>query len=113
MRTLTDVEFQELVADFYSESSDDVVGLWEVAKVVEKLIETGDVAREQSLRIVRALLAKGLLVGDPPYSANGYKPWPDQNPERVVSRIEAEWLELGHTPSIPDIAWFGRPGWEC
>ena len=108
MRTLTDHERRILVDDLYAESGGDLVGLWEIAKEVEELVGTGDAAREQSLAIVDDLLAKGLVVGDPPYGPHGYQPWEDQDPEKVVGKIRAEWISLGRTPNIPDIAWFAR-----
>ena len=98
-----------LVEEFWSESETDAVGLWEIAKEVEERLGTNDTARERSLSIVRTLLLKGLLAGDPPYRPDGYQPWSEQEPGAVVDRIRAEWLELGHTPSIPDIVWFARP----
>jgi len=108
MRTLTDRERRSLVDDFYAESGSDLVGLWEVAKEVEELVGTGEMAREQSLMVISDLLAKGLVAGDSPYSPGGYKAWADQVPINVVARIRIEWLSLGHTPNIPDIVWFGR-----
>ncbi len=68
----------------------------------------GEEAMEQSLMIVTDLLAKGLIVGGPPYSRGGYKAWDEQNPDKVAGRIRSEWISLGHTPNIPDIAWFAR-----
>ena len=108
MRSLTDQEHRTIVDELYAESGGDLVGLWEVIRLVEDLVGTGDGAREQSLMIVTDLLAKGLVVGDPPYALGGYKAWDDQTPDRVVGRIRSEWMSLGHTPSIPDIAWFAR-----
>ncbi len=109
MTTLKNAELHKLIESFYSESASDLIGLWEIAKEVESLVGTGNIAKEQCLEIVRALLAKGLLAGDPPYSAGGYVPWPDQDSDRVIERVNQEWLRLGHTPNIPEIAWFGRP----
>ena len=108
MRRLTDHERRTLVDELYAESGGDLVGLWEIAKEVEEFVGAGEEAREQSLMIVTDLLAKGLVVGDPPYALGGYKTWADQSPDKVVGRIRSEWISLGHTPSIPDIAWFAR-----
>lgn len=108
MNTLTDSEFRHLVGEFHAEAGGDLVGMWEICKAVEELIGVGDVFREQCLLIVKALLARGLRAGDPPYCAGGYIPWPDQEPSKVISRIRSEWLDLGHSPNIPDIVWFTR-----
>ena len=72
MRSLTDQEHRTIVDELYAESEDDLVGLWEIIKLVEDLVGTGDGVREQSLMIVADLLAKGLVVGDPPYALGGY-----------------------------------------
>ena len=109
MRTLSDKEMQTLVSDFYTESHEDIVGLFAIAQAVEDLIDNADVAREQALRVAEGLLAKGMLAGDSPYHAGGYRPWPDQERTAVMHRIRREWMELGHSPSIPDIVWFGPP----
>ena len=109
MKTVEASEVNDIVEELYVESSDDIIGLWEVAKLVEELIGECDAVRPCSFTIVRALLAKGLLAGDPPFSSVGYAPWPDQNPDSIISRLDREWLALGQTPNIPDIAWFGRP----
>jgi hypothetical protein len=89
---------------------DDYVGLWVIIKVLqEEYGVTGDALREHTLDVVRELLARGLLAGDPPYSATGYRPWQDQLPDAVIDRIRAEWIALGRTPNIPDIVWFSTP----
>ena len=89
-----------------AEAKEDLVGLWEIARLVERETGPGELAREQTLAVVRALLARGLRAGDPPYSAGGYKPWANQVPAAVIERIRREWAVLGRTPNIPDIAWF-------
>ena len=109
IRNLTDIERDNLIRDFYNESNSDLVGLWEIIKEVGEIMGNNDEAKEQSLSIMRELLSKGLRAGDPPYCPTGYQPWTNQSPDAVVNRIRVEWSELGHTPSIPDIVWFGRP----
>lgn len=108
MRAMTDSERLSLVEGFLAEAAGDLVGLWEIAKEVEALLGPGEAVREQSLRIIADLLARGLAVGDPPYGPAGYQAWPNQDPAAVVARIRAEWLRLGRVPDVPDIAWFGR-----
>ncbi len=107
MRTLNDEQVQTLAGEFYTESHEDIVGLFAIAQAVEDLIDDVDAAREQALRVVQGLLARGMLAGDSPYSADGYRPWPDQERVAVMNRIRSEWVDLGHSPSIPDIVWFG------
>ncbi len=107
MKTLDDKQVQTLIDEFYSESSEGIVGLFAIAQAVEDLIPNADAAREQTLQIVDGLLSKGMAAGDSPYSAGGYQPWPNQNRTTVMHRIRSEWMDLGRSPSIPDIAWFG------
>ena len=100
--------FDDLVEEFLAESNDDLIGLWEIVRKVAQRVPANGSLMEETLAVVRELLAQGLAVGDPPYSGVGYRPWPDQNPDSVVERIRSEWLALGRDPNIPDMAWFGR-----
>jgi hypothetical protein len=101
---------KDLIERFLAEASDDEVGLWEIAREVERRTGPSPAAMEETLAIVRELLSRGLQAGDPPYSAGGYRAWPNQQPDAVIERIRREWTALGRTPNIPDIAWFGRRG---
>ena len=110
MSKITPSVMVSLTNEFLKEAEDDVVGLWEIVKVLEDRHGVEDEALlEQSLEVVQELLANGFLAGDPPYSAGGYRPWADQRPDAVFDRIRSEWIALGHTPNIPDIVWFSRP----
>ena len=102
------VVLDDLVGQFLAEAKGDLIGLWEIAREVRQRTSSDDAAREEALAVVRELLARGLLVGDPPYAAAGYRPWTDQDPDRAIARIRTEWLALGRMPNLPDIAWFGR-----
>lgn len=104
----TSVVPHDLVDQFLAEAKEDLVGLWEIAREVHQRAGTSGDVVEDTLALIRELVSRGLQVGDPPYSATGYHPWTDQNPDRIVSRIRQEWLALGRMPDIPDIAWFGR-----
>ena len=99
---------EDLVDQFCTEARDDFVGLWEIVRQVEQRTGPGSAAREPTLAVIRALLVRGLRAGDPPYSARGYRPWADQEPDAVIDRIRREWLALGRMPNIADIAWFER-----
>lgn len=107
MQTLT--PRRALIERFYDEARSDLVGLWQIVKAVERKNGRGEDPTEDVLSIVRALLGRGLRAGDPPYSEGGFRPWPDQNVDVVLQRIRAEWLALGRTPDLPDIAWFYLP----
>ena len=59
-------------------------------------------------QVVRALLERGLLAGNLTKSG-GFSAWDQQQPNLVVDRIRQEWQQLGHDPTIDDIAWFYLP----
>lgn len=107
MRMLTQDQIKTLVKEFHTEISEDIVGLFSIVQEIGELCTDHDVVREETLVVVKALLADGMVAGDPPYYPDGHKPWPDQDPLKVINRIRSEWLQLGHTPDIPDIVWFG------
>jgi hypothetical protein len=109
MDAITLAEAERLAEQFSAEAREDLIGLWEIAKEVEERTGPGEVAREQTLELVRELLRRGLRAGEPPYSSGGFRPWPKQEPDAVIDRIRREWLALGRTPNIPDIVWFDLP----
>lgn len=109
MKTLDENQISALVDDFFTYSYEDIVGLFAIAQAVEDLTRDKNSSLEPSLRIVEQLLAKGMRAGCSPYHPGGYRPWPDQDRKTVMARIRAEWLALGRSPTIPDIAWFGPP----
>jgi hypothetical protein len=101
-----------LVEQFLAEARDDLVGLWEIAREVEGEADAGRNTCEDTLAGVQELLVRGMQAGDPPHSAGAYRPWPDQDPDHVIARIQREWLALGRAPNIPDIVWFSlNPKW--
>ena len=106
MDVVTDSE--DFVRHFLTEARDDDVGLWEIVREVEQRTGPGDVVMEETLAVVRKLLSRGLRAGDPPYSARGYRTWPNQQPDAVIRRIRSKWAALGRKPGIADIVWFRR-----
>lgn len=108
-------QYQEITGSFLKEAEEDYIGLWQLIKAAKCFISAEEplVTRAVTLDIVRELLAAGLEAGDPPYSTTGYRPWPNQNPDAVASRIEQEWEALGHEPNIGDIVWFNLPEKPC
>jgi hypothetical protein len=100
----------EVVAMFVSEAEDDIIGLWEVIKVAGEDTDEGkgENLRKTSIEIVRRMLARGFWAGDMIKGGSAVDPWPDQQPEAVIARIEAEWSALGRVPNIGDIVYFER-----
>ena len=71
-------ECRENVDGFLREAEEDCIGLWQVIKEAKRFAEGEPLAiRAVTLDIVRELHALGLEAGDPPYTATGYKPWPN------------------------------------
>lgn len=100
---------QNIIDRFYAEAQEDAIGLWEIIDEIEENSNSNIDIRQQTSLLVRLLLARGLIAGNPPYSATGYEPWPNQEPDAVVNRINREWDALGRLPSVPDIVWFALP----
>jgi len=100
---------ESLISRFLVEAQDDQIGLWEIVREVPQQTGPGEAAMDETLAVIRELLARGLQAGDPPYSTDGYRAWADQQPDRVIERIRRDWMVLGRTPNIPDIVWFGLP----
>ena len=107
MKNLDEDQVNNLVDDFFTTSLEDIVGLFAIAQAVEDLTGDEKNSLEPSMRIVEKLLEKGMLAGYSPYDPDGYRPWPNQDRKVVMDRIRSEWIALGHSPSIPDIVWFG------
>ena len=107
MSKLTDDGRDAIVRELYEESQSDWAGFWEIARLIADAVGEREAARDQSHEVVRALLGHGLHAGDPPYSPDGFQAWPDQEPDAVVARLQAEWT--GSSP-MPDLlgTWFGR-----
>lgn len=65
---------------------------------------------ERTFALLRKLLARGFQAVD---LAEGGKcvPWPDQNPDAIIRRIETEWRRIGITeePWVGAIFWFDLP----
>ena len=96
MKKLSDEQIREFVEDWYHiKSIEDVFGLSSVAKDVRELLIDADedTNRDEALRVVDALLKRGMLAGTSPYHPEGYQPWADQNRDAVIRRIRSEWLQ--------------------
>jgi hypothetical protein len=96
------------IESFYNEAHDDYVGLWQIFRRTHNRLIESDVADTQTLEIVRALIARGLLAGNLTKDG-GFEPWEEEQPDAVVNRVQREWRQLGRAPTIDDIAWFHLP----
>ena len=95
---VTETLRSQLISRFLREAGDDLVGLWQIVNAVERQTGDGGALREQTLDVVRELLAHGLVTGDPPYSANGYRPRTDQRPDAVCAGRPARSMWCKSTP---------------
>jgi len=99
---------QQFVNEIIEEAKVDEVGLWFIiGRVRDDLgIEDSILLQAGTLQCVSQLLASGAVVaGYYRLDGSGVEVW-DMEPERVVSRIEQAWNELGREPNIGEIVVF-------
>jgi hypothetical protein len=99
-----------VVEAFEKEATEDVIGLWEAVGAAEDIVgeEKEEDVQRLTFDIVRRMLARGFRAGDMSEGGSTVDPWPDQRPQTVIGRIEAEWKALGRMPNIGDIVYFDR-----
>lgn len=102
---------EELKSQYLVEAQEDYVGLWRLTSSLRERYGISDPneVRQLTLQLVRELLAAGMEAVDLPSEGSGCTPWPDQNHNHVLERIEREWYALGREPNIGDIVWFNLP----
>ena len=98
-----------IVDSLVADAHEDYIGLWQIVSHVSQQdkIKGDEVIRAESLRVLRLLLKRGLVVGELK-AGGGFDPWPVQDVEAVVDRVEMKWKRLGHTPDIGDICWLSE-----
>jgi hypothetical protein len=86
------------------EAKRDVLGLWQLCRSAHRDwgVENPQEVKALVLSFVRAVLAHGIQAVD----VVDQRPWPSQDPDRVIERISREWDALGREPNVPDIVWF-------
>ena len=104
-------DLDKICDDFQRESRNDYVGLWQVVNAIERDFKPAnpEERRRLTLEVVKKLISNGLQAVSLKAAGSGCIPWPDQDVESVVTRINAEWDTLGHDPDIGDIVWFNKP----
>lgn len=108
-RDVIDAKLKELVADIEVGRIHDWTGLPEIAGYVRVECEVSDKqeVKDYSLKIVRILMERGFRVGQfEHYGDSKLIPWPEQEPDAVVSRIDHEWDVTKGNLGVGDICWF-------
>lgn len=93
----------ELVELIYSTNTGD-------AELGSQLVEREraidqNLVRKEVLHVVRDLLEAGLIDAGFTADHGRWESW-NLSPAETMSRIEAEWDALGHSPNIGDVVWF-------
>lgn len=100
MNDLSKVE-QEILA----ECRDDYVGLWSIVRRVRASgISDESMIFESTLSLLRDLLSRQNLVAGQ-FHDGRFEIW-GESPQEIASRIKNEWIGLGRSPNIGEIAWF-------
>ncbi|HNM61199.1 MAG TPA: hypothetical protein PKL51_08630 [Nitrospira sp.] len=103
MRKLT-----PLHGDFLAYCVDDWTGLWLLVKRIKPLHSSTDADKIQAhaLEIIRDLIEAGyIMAGDVDFGLGKFRQW-NLSVDKIIGRIEQEWIELGRDPTICEIVWF-------
>lgn len=104
-----DTELKNFVADCEAGRAEDWLGLVVVANFVRRRCDVADnhEVKRLSLQAVRLLMERGFRVGQFRYYGDSKLiPWPEQDPDAVVARIDKEWDPAKGDPNINEICWF-------
>lgn len=99
---------QQFLYEIIEEAKADEVGLWFIiVRVRDDLgVKQAALLKAVTLQCVNQILASGTVVaGYYKHDGSGVEVW-DMDPERVVSRIEEAWTEMGREPDIGEIVIF-------
>lgn len=93
----------ELLADL----TDDYVGLWDVARLVEREwdLEDNSEVRATAMTLLSDLIEDGYIRPGTARDDGGFDAW-QLEPKRAVDEIRRQWEALYGMPTLGDIAWF-------
>jgi hypothetical protein len=98
-------DHREIKQDVLGECSEDYVGLWSIINRFQRAgIKIEPILMETTLNLVYEILSQDHIVAGQ-FSNNEFHIW-KRNPTEIVARIREEWMALGRTPNISEIAWF-------
>lgn len=100
---------KDFVADREAGRAEDWLGLVVIANFVRRRcgVTDNDEVKQLSQKAVRVLMERGFRVGQfKHYGDSKLIPWPEQDPDAVVARIDKEWDATKGDPNINDICWF-------
>jgi hypothetical protein len=103
---MKDNNIESTKKDFLSFCAQDWAGLWVLISFLKeyfpKLRE--DEIREKTLNILQDIMEAGLIEPGEPGEGTNFIPW-ESSPTESIQRIRAEWIQLGRSPILGDIAW--------
>lgn len=102
-------ELKDFIARCEAGRAEDWLGLVVVANFVRRRCDVADnhEVKRLSLQAVRLIMERGFRVGQfKHYGDSKLIPWPEQDPDAVVARIDKEWDPAKGDPNINEICWF-------
>lgn len=104
------IEYGQILEWILLECREDHVGLWSVLWHVRWAGILDESERmDTTLALVSELLSKDDIVAGQ-FEKIAEDKWVfhiwKMSPEEIVRRIKAEWIQLGHDPTLGDIVWF-------
>ncbi len=97
-----------LHGDFLAYCVDDWTGLWLLVKWIKPLHSSTDAdkIRAHALEIIRDLLEAGyIMAGDVDFGSGKFTQW-NLTVDKIIGRIEQEWIVLGRDPTMWEIVCF-------
>jgi hypothetical protein len=89
------------------EACEDYVGLWSVIWEFREIFKEAQesATRQKTIKVIKSLLEDDLIYAGQFNIDGEFERW-DGTYFDVLSRIEAEWDELGREPEMGEIVWF-------
>jgi len=100
-----------IISKFRKEADVDFIELPHIASAVQYGLglRSQQEIRHYALEVVRGLMARGVYPGDytlESLAREGFQFWTGE-PDRLLKRIEADWISLGKMPDLEhSICWF-------
>lgn len=96
---------QALATRFRQECDEDAVGLWQIAKAVNRGASPERVALDVAAVVGAILIDSRIALGQ--FVSGEFRPWPGTRPAQLA-RLEREIIRLEGKVDIGDIGWLVR-----